>query len=112
VLLAFHQDAELVERLTSHQLPRWTPTTVTDPASIRTELQEVKSKGYATCWEEREVGLCSVAVPIRDYTNQVIAALTLAGPRDRLNPETVSPHLRLLTMAGSRIQKELGARPE
>lgn len=112
VLLAFHEDAELVERLTSKQLPRWTPTTITDPAAIRVELAEVRARGYATCWEEREVGLCSVGIPIRDYTNKVVAALTLAGPRDRLNQETVQAHLRLLTTAGGRIQRELGARPE
>ncbi len=109
VLLAFHEDTELVERLTSTQLPRWTPTTITDPAAVRTELHDVRARGYATCWEEREVGLCSVAIPIRNYTNQVVAALALAGPRDRLNADTAPAHLRLLTMAGTRIQRELGA---
>jgi len=112
VLLAFCEDEEFVERLTSKALPRWTPTTITEPSRIKKELREVRAKGYATCWEEREIGLCSVAIPVRDYTTNVVASLALAGPKERLNADSVAAHLRPLQATGHRIQLQLGVRPE
>jgi|JI10StandDraft_1071094.scaffolds.fasta_scaffold45463_2 DNA-binding IclR family transcriptional regulator len=112
VLLAYCEDASLVKRLTSTALPRWTPTTITEPSRIKKELKDVTDRGYATCWEEREVGLCSVAIPIRDYTSKVVASLALAGPQGRLNSKTVAAHLRPLQSTGHRIQVDLGVRPD
>lgn len=112
VLLEFSNDPALVKRLTSQALPRWTPSTITEPARMKKELEKVRKQGYATCWEEREVGLCSLAIPIRDYTSKVVAALALAGPSSRLNAESVAQHLRPLEAAGFRIQQELGVRPK
>ncbi|CAL8973207.1 Transcriptional regulator KdgR [Propionicimonas sp. T2.31MG-18] len=111
ILLAFSDDQEMVDRIISKALPRWTPTTITQPNRIRTDLAKVKASGFATCWEEREVGLCSIAIPIRDFTGHVVAALALAGPAGRLNEETVGAHLPPLLQTGNRIQLELGVRP-
>lgn len=111
VLLAFCEDQELVDRITTRTLPRWTSTTITQPSRIKSDLAKVRANGYSTCWEEREVGLCSVAIPIRDFTGHVVAALALAGPAGRLNEETVAAHLPPLIATGNRIQLELGVRP-
>ena len=38
--------------------------------------------------EEAEPGLYSVAVPVRDFRGEVVAALRVVGPRVRLAPRT------------------------
>ncbi|MGI5129747.1 IclR family transcriptional regulator [Pseudonocardia sp. CA-107938] len=108
VLLAFASDATLFERLLAAPLARFTATTVTDPSTLRNELAGVRSEGYAVCWQEREVGLCSLAVPLRDYTGNVVGSLAVAGPASRLTKRTLHAHLVPLQSAGRRIEVQLG----
>ena len=43
-----------------------------------------RQAGYATDDEESEVGMRGIAAPIRDISGKVIAAVSLAGPIQRL----------------------------
>jgi len=108
VLLA-HADPELIKRVLSGPLTQLTTTTITDPAVLQRELAEVVQRRYATCWQEREVGLCSLAVPLRDYTGAVTAALTVAGPATRLTSATLQAHLIPLQATARRIEAHLGS---
>lgn len=111
-LLLAHVPKDDLDRLLAQSLSKYTRTTVTDPAVMRRQLAQVRNRGYATCWEEREPGLCSLAVPLRDYTGAVVAALTLAGPASRLNNRTYQTHLPPLRSAAHRIELHLGGTRE
>lgn len=110
VLLAFASDSLLLDEVLSGPLERLTKTTITDPSILRYELAEARRRGYATCWQEREVGLCSVSVPLRDYRGSVVAALTVAGPSIRLTTFTLQQRLGPLMATASRIEAHLGVR--
>lgn len=58
-----------------HELRPLTPRTLTDPVALAAELDTVRSQGYALVDEELEAGLRSIAVPVRDRTGRVVAAL-------------------------------------
>ncbi|MET7483281.1 IclR family transcriptional regulator C-terminal domain-containing protein [Streptomyces sp. NPDC005538] len=60
------------------ELRALTPYTLTDPAALAAALETVRSQGYALVEEELEVGLRSIAVPVRDHTGRVVAALNTA----------------------------------
>ncbi|WP_440712705.1 IclR family transcriptional regulator [Gordonia sp. FQ] len=62
VLLASAPDS-VVEHVMSSLTPH-TPYTITSPAHLRTQLEEIRKDGYATTVEEMTLGACSVAVPI------------------------------------------------
>lgn len=109
VLLAYAVDGTLVDEILSGRLERLTKTTITDPSALRHELAGVRRRGYATCWQEREVGLCSVGIPLRDYRGIVVAVLTVAGPATRLTARTLQHHLGPLTATAHRIEAHLGA---
>ena len=87
VLLAYAPEdvrAEAFGRLT-----RITAYTVTQPARLAEQLRRVRTGGYATTGEEMSLGACSVAVPVRDRDDEVVAALGIVVPslrrdRDRL----------------------------
>ncbi|MEO7126423.1 MAG: IclR family transcriptional regulator [Nakamurella sp.] len=108
VLLANSTDRTLFDRLVDVGLAKLTPSTIVDPRELRQTLADVRQRGFATCWQEREVGLSSLAVPIRDYTGAVVASLALAGPASRLNQRTLKQHLRPLQQTGNEIGVRLG----
>jgi DNA-binding IclR family transcriptional regulator len=82
-LLAF-QPAEVISEVATGELRRYTPHTVVEPVALRRELAAVGARGYAVNWEERELGLSAVAAPVRDWRGDVVAALGISGPRQRL----------------------------
>jgi DNA-binding IclR family transcriptional regulator len=72
---------EIIARLS---LPRFTPTTITTPAQLRAELARIRAAGYAIDDAEREPGVRCIAAPIRGPAGAPIAAVSVAGPRDRI----------------------------
>jgi DNA-binding IclR family transcriptional regulator len=68
-------------------LVRLTPQTIVEPRRLRRRLREVREQGYAWGREEFAVGINSVAVPIRDGRDRVVAALHVHGPAYRFPPE-------------------------
>ena len=65
-------------------LERLTPHTVTDPATLRRQLSEVVRRGWASTVDELEIGLTAVAVPVQGSGGEVVAALGISGPSQRL----------------------------
>ena len=108
VLLAFASDAQLVERVLGGPLPQLTPSTVTDPAVLRRQLATVRAHGYAVCRQEREVGLSSIAVPLRNYTGMVVGTLALASPAQRLTKATLPSYLASLQGTAHEIEIHIG----
>jgi IclR family transcriptional regulator, pca regulon regulatory protein len=78
VLLAGRSDEWLDGYLSSVQLRKLTPHTTTDGAELRAELIRIRAQGWALVDQELEEGLRSVAVPIRDATGRVVAAVNVA----------------------------------
>lgn len=47
-------------------------------------LLEVRRRGWAQSVAEREAGVASVSAPVRDTQGQVVAAISVSGPIDRM----------------------------
>lgn len=107
LLLAFAGE-EAIEEYLGGELESFTPDTITDAKVLRRQLDAIRADGHATCWQERELGLCSVAVGLRNHLGQTVASLTLAGPAGRLTPESVDAHLVPLREAERAIERQLG----
>ena len=84
VLLAALPDAELDAYLARVTLLPRTEYTVTDAARLRTILLQVRSDGYAVNSEELELGLRSIAVPVRGASGRVLAALNVGAQAARV----------------------------
>ncbi|MGC9539251.1 IclR family transcriptional regulator domain-containing protein [Streptomyces sp. UG1] len=85
-----------------------TARTLTDPAALATTLADVRDRGYALVDEELEAGLRSVAVPVRDRTGRVVAAMNVAMHAARRSvEECVREVLPELMETAGRVEAEL-----
>lgn len=108
VLLASLSEKELEFILTERSLEKYTLNTITDPQTLKRQLQEIKNKGYATDNEEIEEGLRCVAAPIRDYLGQVVAAVSIAGPSMRMSLEKMESIAESVKEIAGHISTALG----
>lgn len=82
-LLAYRPWEEVVEIFEEEGMPTLTPNTITTLEDFREELDGVRKKGYAHDIEEADLELCCVAAPIKDYTGEVVASMSLSVPSYR-----------------------------
>lgn len=79
-----------------------------DRSSFENQLDEIRSKGYATSIEERESGAAAVAAPILNQTHQIVAALSVSGPVSRLSLQKMQEHAPIIMEAAERMGKMVG----
>lgn len=110
VLLAALPPEELERRLDGWVMRAGTERTITDPEVLRRELAAVRSRGYATNVDECEMGLTSVAAPIRNARGEAIAALSLDGPTMRVAQRSMRRYSQLVVEASTTLSLRLGHR--
>jgi DNA-binding IclR family transcriptional regulator len=86
-----------------------TPRTITDPAALRAQIEEVRRTGWAFTMGELEEGLHAVAVPIFDSMGRCRAALSVAGPSYRMPEDRLPEIARMEKEAAREIEARLGA---
>jgi IclR family acetate operon transcriptional repressor len=84
VLLAALNERDLDRVLKGWVLPTLTPHTITDQRRLRAALKRIRDDGYAENRSESEVGVVSIAAPVQGAAGKVVAALSLAGPAERI----------------------------
>jgi IclR family KDG regulon transcriptional repressor len=109
-MLAFSPPTAL-DAVVAKGLAQLTPRSLSTRASLERALEVVRANGWAASVDESEPGLNSLAAPIFDYTSHVIAAISIAGPRERLSATTMVRIAQQLRDATSEISREMGYRP-
>ena len=82
VLLA-DMPADKVKTILPAELERYTPHTITDRAVLLKELGMIREQGFGIIDNELEQELFSLSRPVRDSSGNLVAILTLNGPRYR-----------------------------
>ncbi|MDB5879748.1 IclR family transcriptional regulator domain-containing protein [Noviherbaspirillum suwonense] len=85
VLLANLSDEALQRYFDTVKLRAYTERTVVSVARLREILSEVRVSGYSVVEEELEVGLRSIAVPVRGASGVVHAALNIGAQATRVS---------------------------
>jgi IclR family pca regulon transcriptional regulator len=111
ILLANLPDAERESMLGRATLRKLTDHTIVDLDRLREVLATVRAQGWAAVDQELEAGVRSIAVPIRDSSGRVVAAINASAHAARVPMRTLEKHFlpRLLGAAGH-INSELAAR--
>lgn len=84
LLLAFGRPEALDGYLAEHELTALTPSTITDEARFRQELEEIRTRGHAIDDEEFTPRVSCVAAPVLEG-KIAIAAYTVAVPTERFH---------------------------
>ena len=90
------------------RLVAFTPNTITDPAALAAEIEQVRTRGYAEAIEEREQGLSAIAAPIWGAGGELAAIVALQGPTSRFDPEAIERGVPLLVACAHQISVALG----
>lgn len=107
VLLAGLSAPDLDTYFEQADLNEVTDYTITDPAGLRAELDQIRSQGYAVVHEELEVGLASVAVPICNRAGDTVAAMNTSVAVTRHTPEDLTELLPALQAAADEVSNAL-----
>jgi len=103
-------DPELMNKVLSAPLVARTPGTQTDPAQLMKMLTEIRNHGYAIDDEESEQGMRGISAPLRDITGQVVAAIGIGGPSQRLTLKKLRGLAPVLLSTAEAISTQLGYR--
>jgi len=106
-LLAFMPEEEM-EHVLSRPLQRLCSATITDRDTLQRELEQIRHRGWASSYEETNVGVWGVAVPIVDARRGIVAAVGIAGPSARLSSTRVAENVRRLHTGARAIADALG----
>jgi DNA-binding IclR family transcriptional regulator len=108
VLLA-DASKDLIEEMSRKPLKTYTESTLNDPIHLKEHLKQVRVQGWATDNEEYGRGLVCFAVPIKDYTGKVIAAIGLSTSTITWSIEEVKTILGPKVIeTGNEISRQLG----
>ena len=109
-LLAYMPDGEVEAWAATQKFPALTPTTISSARRLLKELRVIRERGYGIDDEEREKGLRCLAAPIRNHHGDVVAAISVAGPIDRLPQDLIGSDVAEAVLAAARaISIDLGA---
>ncbi len=106
VLIAWKPEQE-IERFIRHGLPKHSARTITEPDQFRQTLHDVREHGFAVNDQEREMLIRSVSAPVRDSRGVVVAAVTVAGPSQRLARPRFQRVIDLVMTSASAISADL-----
>ena len=111
VLLASLPASELDAHLQRTSLRKLTERTVVNEAELRQILITVAAQGWAAVDQELEAGVRSIAVPIRDSSGRVVAAINASAHAARVPMRTLERQfLPRLLDAAQQIDAELATR--
>jgi DNA-binding IclR family transcriptional regulator len=106
VMLAHMDEARVDSIIDRWGLPAETSETITDRATLETELARIREAGVAFNREECIEGLQAVSAPVLGPGGQVVGALSVSGPTHRINSERLEESISDLLL-GSANELEL-----
>jgi DNA-binding IclR family transcriptional regulator len=108
ILLAYQDNSYIDSFLKKVPLVRFTRNTITNPVRLRRELKTIRRQGYSLSDQEADPGASAIGAPIFDHKGKIVAGLSIAGPRDRINEKNKVRLIRLLKETVAKISQDLG----
>jgi IclR family KDG regulon transcriptional repressor len=110
VQLAAQQTSEIERLYPEMNLAQLTDKSIATLDDLLSELRKIREKGYAFENEEADIDVRSIAVPVRDFSGNVIGAIGIVAPSHRMTDELIQKG-DLTTMvkdAGKAISLKMG----
>jgi DNA-binding IclR family transcriptional regulator len=108
IMLAALAPEQFEQFLRRAELKAYTPKSMINPDRLRREIAEVRRSGIAFDDGEFDAEMRCAAVPVRDFSGQVMGAIGISGPLWRLTIETLQKRARVVRAAADRLSAEFG----
>ena len=110
IILASLRPDQLKRFLERADLKPSTSKSITDVSVLLREIAEIKRSGIAFDDGEFNPEVRCVAVPVTDFTGQIIGALGISGPIWRLSNQALHSSAQIVQAAANRLSAEFGAK--
>jgi len=88
---------------------RHTPSTITRHSELELAVKQARERGYATNVGEFRPNVAGVAAPVTNQRGEMVAAVGIAGPLDRLRPARIRQLAPVVVRAANEISAALDA---
>lgn len=99
-------EAELERRIEGFTFTAYSPHSITDAGTFKAHIQEARSEGFACSYEERDLGIAAVAVPVlggdRLTGPRCVAVVSISAPASRMSKDQIKSMARELLMPAVR----------
>jgi IclR family acetate operon transcriptional repressor len=102
-----HLSDTRVDDVLAHAVPKLTRQTVTNPKSIRAELEIVRSSGYAINIGRNRPGVCAIAAAILDPSGAPVASIGVSVPDSRFDERRIKVLGRHVIKAAGDVGRDL-----
>lgn len=102
VLLSDMAPEQLAAYLEAARLEPRTPLSITDRSLLAEKIAGAARDGFAVVDEELEIGLRSIAVPVRDRSGRIVAAINLSTQSSRFTVEEMKREMRPVLQEAAR----------
>ncbi len=110
IILASLRPDQLKRFLERVELKPSTKKSITDPSALLREISEIRRDAIAFDDGEFNAEVRCVAVPVYNFTGEVIGALGISGPIWRMTNQVMQSRAKLVQAAAKRLSAEFGAR--
>ena len=87
VILASFNDEEIRWLMRTMDFKRFTNNTIVSPEVLWQEIEKIRRQGYAISDEEINEGVCGVAVSFANEAGRPLCAISVTGPKFRMQPK-------------------------
>ena len=109
VILASLRQDQLERFLARVELKPSTAHTITESPALLREIAEIRRSGIAYDDGEFNLEVRCVAVPVKDFTGQIIGALGISGPIWRLSNQVMQSRAKTVQAASNRLSAAFGS---
>jgi IclR family transcriptional regulator, KDG regulon repressor len=110
IILASLRPDQLKRFLERVELKPSTKKSITDSSALLREITEIRRDAIAFDDGEFNAEVRCVAVPVYNFTGEVIGALGISGPIWRMTDQVLQSRAKLVQAAAKRLSAEFGAR--
>ena len=112
VILSFFKETEkkqYFEELKQKGLLKLPSGKVVKLKELQAEINQIQKDGYDISVGDRDPNTFGIASPIFNHNDEVIGAVGIIGPNERLNKEVIGPYCSLIKKAANDINTKMGS---
>lgn len=101
--------ADIRSSIVAGPLEKMTDQTITDPAVLAHDLEDIRARGYAISRDETYSGVYGIGAPVFGPGNVVAAGIAIAAPKTRMDSAEMLGHAQKVIAVAAALSALLGA---